>query len=262
MTPDLSSRPEYQVAWTSVTVTTQPRGVPARIVEEVRSHAQLPEELSLLEPGLAKQLAKAFAAHPWVERVNRVEVKRQRQIEIDVTYRRAALVVETSRGFYPVDAHGVLLPPTDFAPEDVNKLPVCRNVKTLPQGNAGEQWGDTVVDCAARIAESIAPGGDIDKHWKRLGLAAIVAPVPKSGDPGPEDLSFDIVTRGGSLIRWGHAPGADTLEPTVEQKLARLGQVVQNQGSLDAPGGPFKIDIRYDVVSLAPLDDTRRVIVR
>src|SRR5262245_15229160 len=113
MTPDLSSRPEYQIGWTSVNVTTQPRGVPARIVDEVRSHSQLPDELSLLKPGLAQQLAKAFAAHPWIEQVNRVEVKRQRRIEIDVTYRRAALVVETSRGFYPVDAHGVLLPPMD-----------------------------------------------------------------------------------------------------------------------------------------------------
>jgi hypothetical protein len=262
MTPDLSSRPEYRIDWTSVMVTTPPRGVPARLVDEVRTHAQLPEELPLLQPGLAKQLATAFAAHPWIERVNHVEVKRQRRIEVDLTYRRAALVVETSRGFYPVDAHGVLLPPADFAPDDVNKLPVCRNVKTLPQGSAGEQWGDVVVECAAGIAESIAPSGDIEKHWKRLGLAAIVAPVPKSAEPSPEDLSFDIVTRGGSLIRWGHAPGADTLEPTVEQKLARLGQVVQNQGSLDGPGGPFKIDIRYDVVSLQALDDARRVIVR
>jgi hypothetical protein len=262
MTPDLSSRPEYQVDWSSVAVTPTPRGVPSRVVEDIRIRAQLPEKLSLLQPGLAKQLAQAFADHPWIEKVNRVEVKRQRRIEVDLTYRRAALVVETSRGFYPVDAHSVLLPPTDFAPEDVNKLPVCRNVKTLPQGDAGEQWGDVVVDCAARIADSIAPGGDIDKNWKRLGLAAILAPVPKTSEPLPEDLSFDIVTRGGSLIRWGRAPGADTLEPSVEQKLARLGQVVQNQGSLDAPGGPFKIDIRYEVVSLQALDDARRVIVR
>ncbi|WP_145034054.1 cell division protein FtsQ/DivIB [Caulifigura coniformis] len=262
MTPDLSSRPEYQVDWTSVAVTPAPRGVPDRVVEEVRTHAQLPEHLSLLQPGLAKKLAQAFEAHPWIERVNRVEVKRQRRIEVDLTYRRVALVVETSRGFYPVDAASVLLPPTDFAPEDVHRLPVCRNVKTLPQGAAGEKWGDTVVECAARIADSIAPAGDIDRNWKRLGFAAILAPVPKVADPLPEDLSFDIATRGGSIIRWGRAPGADALEPSVDQKLERLGQLVQNQGSLDAPGGPFKIDIRYDVVSLQALDDARRVIVR
>lgn len=262
MTPDLSTRPEYQIDWNSVHVTATPRGVPVRIVDEVRTQAQLPQRLPLLQPGLAKQLAQAFAAHPWIAHVDRVEVKRQRRIDVDLTYRRVALVVETSRGFYPVDSHSVLLPPTDFAPEDVSRLPVCRNIKTLPQGAAGEQWGDTVVECAARIADSLAPGGDTEKHWKRLGLAAIGAPVPQSADPLPEDLSFDIITRGGSLIRWGRAPGADTLEPSVEQKLARLGQIVQNQGSLDAPGGPFKIDIRYDVVSLQALDDTRRVIVR
>jgi len=262
MTPDLSSRPEYQVDWTSVVVTPAPRGVPVRVVEDVRTNAQLPDRISLLQPGLAKQLAQAFAAHPWIERVNRVEVKRQRRIEVDLTYRRVALVVETSRGFYPVDAASVLLPPTDFAPDDVNRLPVCRNVKTLPQGAAGEKWGDAVVECAARIADSIAPEGDVERNWKRLGLSAILAPVPKAADPLPEDLSFDIATRGGSIIRWGRAPGADSLEPSVQQKLDRLGQLVQNQGSLDAPGGPFKIDIRYDVVSLQALDDARRVIVR
>ena len=262
MTPDLSTRPEYQIDWSSVQITPAPRGVPARIVNDVKTQAQLPEQLPLLQPGLAKQLAAAFASHPWVEKVNRVEVKRQRAITIDLTYRRTALVVESSRGFYPVDAHSVLLPPTDFEPDVVSRLPVCRNIKTLPQGAAGEQWGDVVVECAARIAEALAPAGDLDKHWKRLGMVAIIAPVPTTADPQPEDLSFDIVTRGGSLIRWGRAPGADTLEPSVDQKLARLGQVVQNQGSLDAPGGPFKIDIRYDVVSLQALDDNRRVIVR
>jgi hypothetical protein len=262
MTPDLSSRPEYQVDWTSVDVSPPPRGVPPRVVDEVRAQSKLPERLSLLQPGLASELAHAFSGHPWIERVDRVEVKRQRRIDIDLTYRRVALVVETSRGFYPIDRQSVLLPPTDFAPEDVNKLPVCRNAKTLPQGAAGERWGDVVIECAAQIADAIAPGGDVDRNWKRLGLAAIIAPVPTTADPLPEDLSFDIVTKGGSLIRWGRAPGADTLEPSVEQKIARLGQVVQNQGSLDAPGGPFKIDIRYDVVSLQALDDTRRVIVR
>ncbi len=262
MTPDLSTRPEYQIDWTSVQLTPTPRGVPTRVVDDVRQQARLPEQLSLLQPGLAKQLAEAFSTHPWIERVDRVEVKRQRRIEIDLTWRRVALVVETSRGFYPIDSHGVLLPPADFAPDDVHRLPVCRNIKTLPQGAAGEPWGDGVVECAARIAEALAPGGDVDRHWKRLGLAAIVAPVPKTADPQPEDLSFDLVTRGGSVIRWGRAPGADALEPSVEQKLARLGQVVQNQGSLDAPGGPFKIDIRYDVVSLQALEETRRVIVR
>ena len=262
MTPDLSARPEYQVDWNSVLVTPVPRGVPERVVNDVRLQAQLPERLSLLQPGLAKQLAKAFAAHPWVERVDRVEVKRQRRIDVDLTYRRVTLVVETSRGFYPVDVQCVLLPPSDFAPEDVSRLPVCRNVKTLPQGAAGEQWGDLIVECAAKIAASLTPNGDTEKHWNRLGLAAIVAPVPRVADPIAEDLSFDIVTRGGSVIRWGRAPGADTLEPSVEQKIARLGQVVQRQGSLDAPGGPFKIDIRHDVVSLQALDDSRGAIVR
>lgn len=256
-TPDLSSLPQYRIDWSRVAVTPPPPGVPEDLVAEVRAAAELPDELRLLERGLAERLARAFAAHPWIRRVTRVEVQRQRRIEIDVVYRQVAVLVETSRGYYPVDESAVLLPPGDFTPADVARLPVVRNIKSAPQGAPGEAWGDLMVECAAKLGSALAPGGDADKHWKRMGLAAIVAPTPRVADYTAEDLSFEIVTRGGSTILWGRPPGGDALEPNVEEKLSRLDQVIHSQGSLDGPAGPYRIDIRHDVISLQPLADRR-----
>lgn len=255
--PDLSGLPQYQIGWDRVQVTPPPPGVPTVIVDEVRAAAKLPERLSLLEPGLAARLAVAFAAHPWIANVEKVEVERQRRITIALIYRRPAALVESRDGYYPVDAEGVLLPPGDFDSDAAAKLPVVKNIKTLPQGAAGEGWGDLTVVCAARVAAALAPEGDIERHWNRLGLAALIAPTPKVAAPVAEDLSFEILTRGGSIVVWGRAPGADSLEPSVEEKLARLSQVVQNQGSLDGPGGPYRIDIRHEVISLQSLSDRR-----
>jgi hypothetical protein len=186
-----------------------------------------------------------------------VEILRQRRIEIDLVYRQVAMLVETSRGYYPVDADGVLLPPADFTADDVARLPVVRNIKSAPQGGPGEEWGDLMVECAARLASALAPNGDTDKHWKRMGLAAIVAPTPRVADYSAEDLSFEITTRGGSTILWGRPPGGDDLEPPVADKISRLDQVIHSQGSLDGPAGPYRIDIRHDVISLQPLSDRR-----
>jgi hypothetical protein len=256
--PNLSQQADYRVGWDRVHVSpAPPERAPAEFLKLVREQAKLPEELPLLDRGLAKKLARAFGAYPWVADVKRVEVTRQRTVEVQLEYRHVSLLVETSRGFYPVDVKGVLLPPADFTTQEVARLPIVRNIKTMPQGNVGERWGDTVVECAARLAEALAPEGDVDPNWKRLGLEAIVAPTPKVANPDAEDLRFQILTKGQSVVLWGRSPGADSLEPTVEEKLARLAQVVRSQGSLDGPGGPYRIDICHDVIALHPLSARR-----
>jgi hypothetical protein len=255
--PDLSGLPEYRIGWDRVDVTPPPPGVPANIVDTVRRRAELPPEFSLLERKLAARLARAFTTNPWIAAVDRVEVLRQRRIAVDLKYRRPALLVQTSRGYYPVDAAAVLLPPEDFTPRAVEQLPIVRNVKTVPQGLAGEHWGDEVVACAARLADALAPEGSLERHWKRLGLAAIIAPTPNTASPAPDQLSFELVTAGGSIILWGRAPGVESAEPDADEKIARLDQVIKTRGSLDGPGGPFRIDIRHDVISMQALAERR-----
>lgn len=257
LVPDLSGQPEYQIGWDRVDVTAPPPGVPENIVESIKSAARLPDRFSLLERGLAERISRAMGSHPWIASVSRVEVLRQRRIEISLNFRRPVMLVETSRGYYPVDSASVLLPPDDFTAEAVEQFPIVRNIKSVPQGLPGEWWGDQVVLSSAKLAEALAPDGDLEKYWKRLALAAIVAPTPKNADAQPEDLSFELVTSGGTVVVWGRAPDAECAEPETDEKLARLEQVLKTRGSLDGPGGPYRIDIRHDVISMQSLSDRR-----
>jgi hypothetical protein len=63
----------------------------------------------------------------------------------------------------------------------------------------------------------LTSGSDHETPWQRYGLQAIVI----RSRPGPvanvEDVVYGLTTREGSQIVWGHAPGADALEPTIEQ---------------------------------------------
>jgi hypothetical protein len=130
-------------------------------------------------------------------------------------------------------------------------------VTSLPQGPAGQNWGDAVVAAAARLASVLAPEQNLEPHWKRFGFVAILAPSAETKTSGPESLTFEILTRGGSRIVWGKAPGADALEPNIEQKLARLDYLLRF-GALDGAQGPRRVDIRlFDGISLQPLNAAR-----
>jgi hypothetical protein len=151
-----------------------------------------------------------------------------------------------------------LLPPADFSPAAVQKWPIVQNIREQPQGAAGEPWGAVAVECAARLAFALAPHGDLDRHWRRLGLAAIIAPTPTQDVPRPTELSFELRTVGGTEIIWGLAPEVADSEPSVLDKLAGLDRVAASAGGLDGPGAPFRIDLRRpEVISFRPLNDVR-----
>ena len=127
----------------------------------------------------------------------------------------------------------------------------------MPSGPAGTAWGDPVVVAGARLCAALLPKGDLDTHWNKYGLAAVVAPAPVDAamnDPNatdPAPLVFELLTKGGRRIIWGRPPGDDALEPTTEQKLGRLDSYLRQQKSLDHPAGAYRIDIRgFDATRL------------
>ena len=80
------------------------RWTPHDIVSQVaQSHPEW-NDRSLLETALAADLATAFATHPWIAKVDRVEKTRQGRVKIEVTYRNPVAMVETHRGLYPIDS--------------------------------------------------------------------------------------------------------------------------------------------------------------
>ena len=193
----------------------------ADFLSEVQYLAGLPDRLSPLEDGLAARLAAAFAAHPWVESVERVELLPGRA-RVRLSYRTAVLLVPHVDGGKPpshpeqrpVDARGVLLPLAAAGPG----LPVFAGDANLPAGGAGHPWGDPRVEAAARTAAALLP------HQDRLKIEAI------SVTGGTVELRA-----GKARVRWGRTPGAEEPgEPDAAAKVARLLEGVTDAG-LPAP---------------------------
>lgn len=247
--PDLSERDEYRLSWSAVEVTPPTKWIPKDFVVQVRERSDLSQQLSLLDDDLPVRLATAFSAHPWVSSVSRVR-KLPRGVRVELTYREPILMVQTRRGLYPVDAEGVLLPPTDFSVDDVHLFPRVEGIRSPPQGPAGQDWGDRAVTGAAKLAHELTKGGQGRSAWQRFELEALFV-LPQNGPVASvEDIIFGLRTRNGSRIIWGHAPGADGLEPTVPQKLKRLEEFVADNGGIEYLDEPVKLDITdWEVIS-------------
>jgi hypothetical protein len=117
-------------------------------LDEVRYLANVPQRLNLLDPDLATRLAQAFAQHPWVARVERVEVLPPSEVRVQLRYRRPALAVPMGGQLRVVDEQGILLPRR--AP--TAGLPVFHGKASSPAGPAGTAWGDPAIVAAARKA--------------------------------------------------------------------------------------------------------------
>jgi hypothetical protein len=254
--PDLSHDPTYQVTAERLQLPARHRWVPPRFAADVltRAGATPDHPLSLLVDGLSERIAKSLAADPWVKSVREVRQQRDGTIAVELEFRRPVLMVSTPRGMYAVDAEGVLLPPEDFRAEDIREFPLARGVRSLPQVGAGQVWTEPGVRGAAQLAAVLAPKLDAADPWRSLSLAAIL--VPSNG--GEARATYELLTSGGSRIVWGHAPGADSLEPPVEQKLARLVYYRQQCGGFETAQGPTRIDIRdIDVIHASALSEQR-----
>jgi hypothetical protein len=117
-------------------------------LSEVQYLAGMGERVRLLEPDLPARLARAFACHPWVERVHRVGLSPPGLVQLRLTFRTPALQVTQGGTTRAVDPHGVLLPPSALTAG----LPRFRGAASAPSGPSGTHWGDAGVEQAARAA--------------------------------------------------------------------------------------------------------------
>jgi hypothetical protein len=123
----------------------------ADFLDEVEYYGTLPRRLHLLDEGLPARLAEGFAKHPWVAKVEKVEVLPPSEVRVQLAYRVPALVVKSEAGTRVVDGGGVLLPRS--AP--CEGLPVFDGKASRPAGPAGTRWGDPAVEAAARKARPV-----------------------------------------------------------------------------------------------------------
>lgn len=214
----------YSLSFAEIDCPAPPGRDRGHFLAEVRYVAEEPERLRLLDDDLAKRLARAFARHPWVERVERVTVQPSRQVRVELSFRVPVLAVMLGPGDEAtltavVDQRAVRLPAEAFSTD----LPRLIH-EGDPPGGAGTRWLDPNVESAARTAAFLHP------HQARLRIATIQ--VSAKG--------LILKTHDGSTIRWGHPPESEKPdEPPASQKLARLLQGAE--GDRLAPG------VEYDL---------------
>lgn len=248
--PDLSQRDEYRLATAGIQINDPPYWVPHDLVEQVVQRAGLGDEVSILDPDITAEIAQAFQLHPWVAKVVRVQKSIPAAVSVELVYRRPVAMVQVKQGMYPVDANGILLPPTDFSVADTKRYPVIQNIQSTPQGPAGTNWGDIAVIGAARLADVLSqPINPEDSHatyWKKFGLTEIQVPRRTETDLSIDDMVFELHTAGGSRIIWGRVPGTGHPgELTAQQKIGRLQEYLTSFGSFDQPHGPCEIEIHH-----------------
>jgi hypothetical protein len=145
-TEQLRGRPRYDVAFAEIECD-PPVGMDRhKFLDEVRYYARsLPERLHLLNEDLPQQLREGFAMHPWVEKVDAIEIAPPKRVIVKLTHRTPVLAVPYGAELYAVDRHGVMLP--NNAP--TRGLPVYDGDAARPAG-VGKRWGDANVEAAAR----------------------------------------------------------------------------------------------------------------
>ena len=144
----IRDQPRYQVALSDIDCDV-PEGMEKQaFLGEVQYLSQLQPDLNVLDDDLRDRLTHAFARHPWVEKVDEVEITPPRTVTVRLRFRTPVLAVPWDGEMRAVDGDGVLLPKT--AP--TRGLPVYDGVPQRPRGPAGTHWGDTDLERAARKA--------------------------------------------------------------------------------------------------------------
>lgn len=233
--------PRFRVQTDGISITPPPDWIRTDIRGELSRAAGLDDRVSILDAGLAERIHKAFALHPWVAKVVRVHKRSPARLDVELEYRRPVCMVEVPGGLYPVDIEGVLLPSADFSPLEARAYPRLSGIQPTTEGPVGTPWQDPRVVGAARVAAALI------EVWQELGLSRI---VPVAGHSSREAFpEYEITTKGGTRIVWGHPPAGDAAgRALAEKKVARLRQYYTERGTFEGPDGPQEIDLREEEI--------------
>ena len=228
---------EYTVTPEKIEITPPPAWIHAKIKDEVIRTAGI-NRLDLRDRKVVEQIAQAFSLHPWVAKVVRVEKRFPAMVRVELAYRRPVAAVEVEprgkRGLIFIDEQAALLPDADFAPGQAKDYLRINSHNELPVAGYGAPWGSQRVAGAARVAAAW------EKRWQPLGLYRIDFIVATGGQP-----VYELQTQRQVRVLWGASPGNESArEPSAEQKIAALEQLVRDKGPLDRDGGPPLIDLR------------------
>ena len=228
---------DYIVTPEKIDITPPPPWIHTKVKDDVIRTAGI-TRLHLLDGNLVEQIAQAFALHPWVAKVVRVEKRFPAHVQVELAYRRPVAAVEVeprgNKGLIFVDEESVLLPDADFAPGQAKDFLRIASHNELPTGGYGTSWGSQRISGAARVAAAWG------QRWQPLGLYRIDAAVAPGGR-----FIYELQTQQQTRVVWGAAPGRESAgEPSAKEKIAALEQLVRDKGPLDKSGRSAPIDVR------------------
>lgn len=238
----IGAEPQYRVAAENITTPSTPPWIRSDVRAEALREAGLHGDLSVLDPPkkLQARLADAFRFHPWVRTVDQITKRPPNKIDIVLTYRRPLAAVQMAddlQNLLLVDPEGIRLPERDLTYAELRYLPRVVGIvgKPLP----GESWGDP------RVLGAVELVGRLGEYWVNLRLADIVpGRLPEVHGPN-RFYTYELVTTGGTRIRWGTAPSASPAgEASFDQKLGTLVEYVRSEGPLKTVETPAVIDVR------------------
>jgi hypothetical protein len=238
---DLLLSEQYWVTQEQVEITPPAEWIHDDVRAKAFRDASLDGPLSLMDEDLVPRVADAFSMHPWVARVRRVTKHYPARVRVELDYRRPVLMVQVPGGLFPVDVEGVLLPTGDnFTPLEAQRdYARLVGIDTVPMAPVGMRWGD------ARVLESAEIAATFGAAWQKLNLDRIVPSTMVEVGVGG-DYTYELLTKGGTRIRWGRAPGAELAEngemPAVE-KVAWLVEYQRENSTLEGREGPQVLDL-------------------
>jgi hypothetical protein len=227
----------YIVTPEKIEITPPPAWIHAKIKDEVIRTAGI-NRLDLRDRKVVEQIAQAFSLHPWVAKVVRVEKRFPALVRVELAYRRPVAAVEVEprgkRGLIFIDEQSVLLPDADFAPGQAKDYLRIASHNELPAAGYGAPWGSQRIAGAARVAAAW------EKRWQPLGLYRIDSVVAPGGL-----FTYELQTQRQVRVLWGSGHGNESArEPSAEQKITALEQLVRDKGPLDRDDAPQLIDLR------------------
>ncbi|MDB5350286.1 MAG: hypothetical protein JWN86_1533 [Planctomycetota bacterium] len=194
------------------------RGGSSGFLASVRDRGKLESPMRLLDADL-EQLKLAFAKHPWVSRVTRVQREFPDRITVSLVYRKPLARLDLGqKTFFAVAEDGAVLAGEDIVPALSGKLIRIEGYKGRLESRPGMFLGadetgkvDPEISAAVNLARWLAVNNRSEEP--RITAISLVK--------GPGVIL--LTTHRGVLVYWGNGPGEEAAdEPKAREKFDRL----------------------------------------
>ncbi len=238
----------YSLRLEKLAVTPQPPWIKAKVAEEVYQNGRL-DRISLLDARANAAIAQAFETHHWVDTTTRVSKAVGGRVTVDLVYRQPIAMVffenrneadpsQATKGFFPIDEAGTVLPTADFSSDDVWDYFMIIADEARPAGDTGMPYGDVRITQALQLCQLLA------QHREAHQLQEVWVHHDNLS-AGASPWSLTVVTRDKlRAIVWGHAPEYESRgELPADEKLNRMLSWLKQPLPV-TPGEVQRIDLR------------------